>query len=112
MRASSTSARSRTSGPSGSSATRSVNQMTSTIAVGALTMAVVRRGSVTGCIVHSNRSSQFRARKFLAALRRHNLTGSMGQARMDRRIGSADIRTLFSRLGVSARTFSTFTNFG
>lgn len=55
------------------------DRMTSTIAVDALTMAVARRGDVTGCIVHSDRGSQFRSRKFLAALRRHHLKGSMGQ---------------------------------
>ena len=55
------------------------DRMKSKIAVDALTMAVARRGDVTGCIVHSDRGSQFRSRKFLAALRRHHLTGSMGQ---------------------------------
>ena len=49
------------------------------IAVDALNMAVARRGNVAGCIVHSDRGSQFRSRKFLAALRRHQLKGSMGQ---------------------------------
>jgi transposase InsO family protein len=53
--------------------------MTSTIAVDVLTMAVARRGKVTGCIVHSDRGSPFRSRGFLAALRWHHLTGSMGQ---------------------------------
>ncbi len=55
------------------------DQMKSRIAVDALAMAVARRGKVTGCIVHSDRGSQFRSRKYLAALRRHDLTGSMGQ---------------------------------
>ncbi|SMO85456.1 Integrase core domain-containing protein [Propioniciclava tarda] len=55
------------------------DRMKSTIAVDALAMAVARRGNVTGCVVHSDRGSQFRSRKFLAALRRHGLTGSMGQ---------------------------------
>jgi transposase InsO family protein len=35
---------------------------------------------VAGCVVHTDRGSQFRSRKFLAALRRHDLVGSMGQA--------------------------------
>ena len=55
------------------------DRMKSRIAVDALAMAVARRGDVTGCIVHSDRGSQFRSRKYLAALRRHDLTGSMGQ---------------------------------
>ena len=55
------------------------DRMKSKIAVDALNMAVARRGDVTGCIVHSDRGSQFRSRKFLAALRRHHLQGSMGQ---------------------------------
>ncbi len=55
------------------------DRMKSRIAVDALAMAVARRGDVTGCIVHSDRGSQFRSRKFLAALRHHQLSGSMGQ---------------------------------
>ncbi len=34
---------------------------------------------VAGCIVHSDRGSQFRSRKFLRALSRHGLLGSMGR---------------------------------
>lgn len=55
------------------------DRMKSRIAVDALSMAVARRGDVTGCIVHSDRGSQFRSRKFLAALRDQGLVGSMGQ---------------------------------
>ena len=55
------------------------DRMKSVLAVNALTMAVARRGEVAGCTVHSDRGSQFRSRKFLAALRRHQLLGSMGQ---------------------------------
>ena len=59
------------------------NRMKSRLAVDALTSAVVRRAvegaAVAGCVVHSDRGSQFRSRKFLAALRRHDLVGSMGQ---------------------------------
>ena len=55
------------------------DRMKSVLAVNALTMAVARRGEVAGCTVHSDRGSQFRSRKFLAALRRHRLLGSMGQ---------------------------------
>jgi transposase InsO family protein len=59
------------------------DRMKSAIAVNALNSAVARRGiggaDVAGCVVHSDRGSQFRSRKFLAALRRHALVGSMGQ---------------------------------
>ena len=48
-------------------------------AVDAVNNAVARRGHVTGCIVHSDRGSQFRSRKFLRALRYHGLVGSMGR---------------------------------
>ena len=58
------------------------DRMKSRLAVDALASAVARRGGhavVAGCVVHSDRGSQFRSRKFLAELRRHNLAGSMGQ---------------------------------
>lgn len=55
------------------------SRMKSRLAVAALASAVARRGEVAGCIVHSDRGSQFRSRKFVAALHRHSLVGSMGQ---------------------------------
>jgi transposase InsO family protein len=56
------------------------DRMKSRLAVDALASAVARRGGdVAGCTVHSDRGSQFRSRKFLAELRRHDLVGSMGQ---------------------------------
>ncbi|WP_374726927.1 IS3 family transposase [Promicromonospora iranensis] len=59
------------------------DRMKSSLAVTALNSAVARRGisgaDVAGCVVHSDRGSQFRSRKFLAELRRHDLVGSMGQ---------------------------------
>ena len=58
-------------------------RMKSRLAVQALDNAVATRAAhgmdVAGCIVHSDRGSQFRSRKYLAALRRHHLVGSMGQ---------------------------------
>ena len=54
-------------------------RMKSRLAVNALNSAVSRRGDVAGCIVHSDRGSQFRSRKFLRALSRHGLLGSMGR---------------------------------
>ncbi|QTE28435.1 IS3 family transposase [Pengzhenrongella sicca] len=55
------------------------DRMTSRIAVNALASAVQRRRDVAGCIVHSDRGSQFRSRKVLRELDRHALVGSMGQ---------------------------------
>jgi putative transposase len=59
------------------------DRMKSSLAVDALSSAVARRRiegfDVAGCVVHTDRGSQFRSRKFLAALRRHDLVGSMGQ---------------------------------
>ncbi len=49
------------------------------LAVRALESAVARRGPVAGCIVHSDRGSQFRSRKVAAVLTRHGLAGSMGR---------------------------------
>jgi putative transposase len=53
--------------------------MKSPLAVNALSSAVARRSDVVGCIVHSDRGSQFRSRKFLRELNHHTLVGSMGQ---------------------------------
>ena len=55
------------------------SRMKSRLAVAALEAAVSRRGEVAGCILHSDRGSQFRSRKFIAALHRHDMVGSMGQ---------------------------------
>lgn len=55
------------------------DRMTSQIAVNALVSAVQRRGDVAGCIVRSDRGSQFRSRKVARVLARHELLGSMGQ---------------------------------
>lgn len=55
------------------------DRMKSRLAVAALESAVSRRGSVAGCVVHSDRGSQFRSRKFVRALDRHGLAGSMGR---------------------------------
>ena len=56
------------------------DRMEASLAVDALRSAVQRRGGdVAGCVVHSDRGSQFRSRKFLRELTRHDLVGSMGQ---------------------------------
>src|SRR3954454_3422518 len=59
------------------------DRMKARLAVQALENAVARRAAagaeVAGCIVHADRGSQFRSRKFHRALARHGLVGSMGQ---------------------------------
>ncbi len=55
------------------------SRMKSRLATQALANAVARRGEVAGCVVHSDRGSQFRSRKFLLALGRHDMVGSMGR---------------------------------
>jgi transposase InsO family protein len=55
------------------------SRMKSRLAVTALDNAVARRGDVAGCVMHSDRGSQFRSRKFVHALDRHDMLGSMGR---------------------------------
>ena len=58
------------------------SRMKSRMAVAAIDDAVARRGgprAVAGCVVHSDRGSQFRSRKFQQVLRRYGLVGSMGR---------------------------------
>jgi transposase InsO family protein len=55
------------------------SRMKARLVVAAAEMAVARRGDVAGCIVHSDRGSQFRARKVQRALTRYRMVGSMGQ---------------------------------
>ena len=55
------------------------SRMKSRLAVAALNSAVARRGEVAGCVLHTDRGSQFRSRKFVRALNRHHLVGSMGR---------------------------------
>ncbi|RLZ04408.1 IS3 family transposase [Kocuria tytonicola] len=54
-------------------------RMKAHLAVNALDNAISRRRDAAGCIVHSDRGSQFRSRKFVHALNRHHLVGSMGK---------------------------------
>ncbi|MGW4874911.1 IS3 family transposase [Streptomyces chartreusis] len=54
-------------------------RMKSRLAVTALDNAVARRERVDGCILHSDRGSQFRSRKFVRALDRHRMVGSIGR---------------------------------
>ena len=58
------------------------SRMKSRLAVQALSSAIARRGGpgvVAGCILHSDRGSQFRSRKVGHALNRAGLVGSMGR---------------------------------
>lgn len=54
-------------------------RMKSRLAVTALENAVARREHVDGCILHTDRGSQFRSRKFVRALNRHRMAGSIGR---------------------------------
>ncbi len=55
-------------------------RMKARLVVAAIEMAAARRdGDLAGCIFHSDRGSQFRARKVHRALARHRMVGSMGQ---------------------------------
>ncbi|MEU1690294.1 IS3 family transposase [Streptomyces hirsutus] len=54
-------------------------RMKSRLAVAALDHAVARRGDVDGCILHSDRGSHFRSRKFVRGLDRHRMAGSIGR---------------------------------
>lgn len=55
------------------------SRMKASLAVRAVRNAVRMRGDVNGCIVHSDRGSQFRSRKLRRELAVHNLVGSMGR---------------------------------
>lgn len=55
------------------------SRMKSRLAIAALNNAVARRGEVAGCVLHTDRGSQFRSRKFVHALHRHGIIGSMGR---------------------------------
>jgi putative transposase len=72
------------------------SRMKASLAVRALENAVQMRGNVAGCVVHSDRGSQFRSRKFLRALARHRMVGSMG--RVGARGDNAAMESFFSLL--------------
>ncbi|WP_086008413.1 IS3 family transposase [Mycolicibacterium vanbaalenii] len=55
------------------------SRMKSRLATRALHSAVARRGDVAGCIVHTDRGSQFRSRRFVHALGHYEMVGSMGR---------------------------------
>jgi transposase InsO family protein len=55
------------------------SRMKSRLAVTALDNAAARRGDLAGCVLHTDRGSQFRSRRFVRALARHDMIGSMGR---------------------------------
>lgn len=59
------------------------SRMKSRIAVAALDNGVARRradgADVAGCVLHTDRGSQFRSRKLVHQLNRHDMVGSMGR---------------------------------
>lgn len=55
------------------------SRMKARLAVAAINNAAARRGDVAGCILHTDRGSQFRSRKAQRALNRHHMVGSMGR---------------------------------
>ena len=54
------------------------DRMKARLVVAAIETAVARRGDVAGCGFHSDRGSQFRARKVHRVLVKHRMVGSMG----------------------------------
>lgn len=55
------------------------SRIKSRLVVNAIDNAAALRGNVAGCVVHSDRGSQFRSRKVIRALARHRMVGSMGR---------------------------------
>jgi putative transposase len=72
------------------------DRMKARLAVDALNTAVARRGSFTGCVIHSDGESQFPSRKFIHALRHHGLVGSIGRVGAAR--DNAAMESFFSPL--------------
>ncbi len=49
------------------------------LVVNAVNNAAALRGDVAGCVIHSDRGSQFRSRKVRRTISRHRMVGSMGR---------------------------------
>jgi putative transposase len=82
------------------------SRIKSSLAVAALNNAVARRqadgAEVVGCVLHTDRGSQFRSRKLVHQLNRHQMVGSMG------RVGAAgDNAAMESFFGLLRTTSST-----
>ncbi len=78
------------------------SRMKARLVVAAIEMAAARRGEVAGCILHSDRRSQFHAWRVHQALIRHRMVGSMGQ--VGTAVDNAAMESFFSLL---QRTCST-----
>jgi putative transposase len=72
------------------------SRMKSRLVTCALHNAVARRGEVAGCILHTDRGSQFRSREFVHALHGHSMIGTMG--RVGAAGGNAAMESFFSLL--------------
>jgi len=70
--------------------------MKSRLVVNAIDNAAARRGNVAGCVVYSDRSSQFRSRKVIRVLARHRMVRSM--ARVGAAGDNAAMESFFSLL--------------
>lgn len=77
-------------------------RMESRLAGATLDNAVARRGDVDRCILHSDRGSRFRSRKFVRALDRHRMAGSIG--RVGAASDNAAMESFFSLLQKNAST--------
>jgi transposase InsO family protein len=72
------------------------SRMKASLAVAALRNAVALRAPAPGLIVHSDRGSQFRSKKFVRVLKAHELCGSMG--RVGARGDNAAMESFFALL--------------
>ena len=55
------------------------SRMKSRLAVTALHNAAARRVDLAACVLHTDRGSQFRSRRFVRALAQHQMAGSIGR---------------------------------
>lgn len=72
------------------------DRMRPSVAVDALNSAGTRHGDVSGCVVHSDRGPQFRSRRFVGMINRHEMVGSM--ARVGAAADNAAMKSFFSLL--------------
>ena len=93
------------------------DRIKSGLAVAALDSDVARRlahgANVSGCIVHTDRGSQFRSRKFVHATNRHGLAGSMGRVgAVGDNVAMESFFALLQRTPSTAGPRTAGTNFG
>lgn len=74
------------------------DRMKARVVVAAIEMAAARRnGDVAGCIFHSDRGSQYRARKVHRALACHGMVGSVAKSALPATTRRWNRSSLFSR---------------